>query len=248
MKLLLASVAILAAVPCSAQTTQPGEVFGFHDFTAQRQWDQKFMAVPDPVLAGQHLKILTKDPHWASSPEDYQTALYVEQKFKAAGLKTEIVPYRVLLNKPVKILIEAFADGGRKLMSGPTPEHVDPSVDGGDSFQDDPRILPAFNGSSPSGDVTADAVYVNYGTPADFKKLAELGVDVKGKIVLVRYGANYRGIKAYDAQLAGAAGVIIFSDPADDGYFRGGHVPQGRVPARLCRTTWRGSVSAHLSR
>ncbi len=148
-------------------------------------------------------------------------------KFKAAGLETQIVPYKVLLNKPVKIVIEAFDEAGHKLMSGPTPEHVDPKKDGGDPFQDDPRVLPAFNGSSPSGDVTAEAVYANYGSPADFKKLAEMDVSVKGKIVVVRYGANYRGIKVYDAQLAGAAGVLIYSDPADDGYYQGDMYPKG---------------------
>ena len=204
----------------------PASVFGFHDFSAQGKLDQTFLAVPDAKLAGEELKELTKAPHWASSPEDYATAVYVANKFKAAGLETAIVPYKVLLNKPVHILVEAFNDG-HKIMSGPTPEHVDPKVDGGDPFQDDKRILPAFNGSSPSGNVTAPVVYANYGTPADFKKLAELGIPVKGKIVLVRYGANYRGIKAYDAQLAGAAGVLIYSDPADDGYDRGDAYPKG---------------------
>src|SRR6185312_6420261 len=97
------------------------------------------------------------------------------------------VPYKVLLNKPTSILVEAFDRDGRKLMSGPTREHVDPNKYGGDPGQNDPRILPAFNGFSPSGDVTAPVVYGNYGTLADFKKLASLGVSVKGKIVLVRY-------------------------------------------------------------
>ncbi len=125
-------------------------------------------------------------------------------------------------------------------MSGPTPEHVDPTAFGGDPFQDDPRILPAFNGGSPSGNITAEVVYANYGTPADFKRLTALGIDVRGKIVLVRYGNNYRGIKAYDAQLAGAAGVLIYSDPADDGYFRGDKYPKG--PYRPDSAVQRGAV------
>ncbi len=225
----LLGVFVSASFAQSATQTFPAPpttVFGYEDFSAQAKWDAAFMAVPDAKLAGMHLKELTKAPHWASSPEDYETAKYVAAKFKEAGLETEIVPYKVLLNKPVKILIEAFDASGKKLMSGPTPEHVGPE-DGGDPFQDDKRVLPAFNGSSPSGDVTAEAVYANYGTPADFKRLAELGVEVKGKIVLVRYGANYRGIKAYDAQQAGAAGVIIYSDPRDDGYFNGDKYPKG---------------------
>jgi N-acetylated-alpha-linked acidic dipeptidase len=222
-----------------AQSAAP-QVFGYSDFTQQAQWDKVFMAVPDAKLAGEHLKTLTAEPHWASSPEDYKTALYVAEKFKAAGLDTKIQEFRVWLNKPVKIQIEAFDASGKKLMSGPTPEHVDPKAYGGDPFQDDPRILPAFNGSSASGDVTADVVYANYGTLEDFKKLASLGVSVKGKIVMVRYGANFRGVKVYIAQQYGAAGVLIYSDPADDGYTRGDMYPRG--PYRPATGVQRGSV------
>jgi N-acetylated-alpha-linked acidic dipeptidase len=223
----------------SAQSPTP-QVFGYRDFTEQAKWDSTFLAVPDAALAGQHLKTLTSAPHWASSPEDYATAVYVADKFKVAGLQTEIVPYKVLLNKPVKIVIEAFDGTGSKLMSGPTVEHVDPNKNGGDAFQDDPRILPAFNGSSPSGDVTADVVYANYGTRADFQQLAKLGISVKDKIVIVRYGENFRGIKTYIAQQYGAKGVLIYSDPADDGYFRGDVYPKG--PWRPETAVQRGSV------
>jgi N-acetylated-alpha-linked acidic dipeptidase len=224
----------------AAQAPAPTHVFGYTDFSAQAKLDAAFQAVPDAALAGQHLKILTAEPHWASSPEDKKTADYVAQKFRDAGLKTEIVPFSVYLNKPIKIEIEAFGAGGKKLMSGPTPEHVDPTAYGGDPFQDDPRVLPAFNGSSPSGDVTADVVYANFGTLADFKKLAELGISVKGKIVIVRYGANFRGVKVMIAQQYGAAGVIIYSDPADDGYAKGDMYPRG--PWRPESAVQRGSV------
>ena len=88
--------------------------------------------------------------------------------------------------------------------------------------------------------MTAGVVYANYGSPADFKRLAELGIDVKGKIVIVRYGGNYRGIKVYDAQLAGAKGVLIYSDPADDGYFKGDMYPKG--PYRPESAVQRGAV------
>jgi N-acetylated-alpha-linked acidic dipeptidase len=222
-----------------AQSPAP-QVFGYRNFAQQAKWDKVFMAVPDAALAGQHLKTLTAAPHWASSPEDYATAVYVADKFKAAGLETQIIPYKVLLTKPVKIVIEAFDADGKKLMSGPTPEHVDPNKFGGDPFQDDPRILPAFNGSSPSGDVTAEVIYANYGTLADFQQLAKLGISVKGKIVLVRYGENFRGIKTYIAQQYGAVGVLIYSDPADDGYFRGDIYPRG--PYRPETAVQRGSI------
>jgi len=231
---------LLPALAAGQQAPAPTSIFGYRDFSLQAKWDAAFLAVPDAALAGQHLKTLTAAPHWASSPEDYATAVYVADKFKAAGLETKIVPYKVLLNKPIKIVIEAFDASGQKLMSGPTPEHVDPKVDGGDPFQDDPRVLPAFNGSSPSGDVTAQVIYANYGSPADFKKLADLGVSAKGKIALVRYGGNYRGIKVYDAQRAGCVGVLIYSDPADDGYFRGEMYPKG--PYRPESAVQRGAV------
>jgi len=164
----------------------------------------------------------------------------VAAKFKAAGLDTRIDEFRVWMNKPVKIEITATDASGKQLMAGPTPEHVDPKAYGGDPFQDDPRILPAFNGSSPSGDVTADVVYANYGTLADFDRLKQLGVDVKGKIVIVRYGQNFRGVKVYIAQQRGAAGMIIYSDPADDGYARGDKYPRGAF--RPDSAVQRGSV------
>ncbi|HEY0307389.1 MAG TPA: M28 family peptidase [Acidobacteriaceae bacterium] len=226
----LAAAAILfcaASLPaCAQQSAATPTVFGYRDFTAQQKLDAAFLAVPSAELAGQHLKILTAEPHWASSPEDAKTAQYVAAQFRQAGLQTEIVPYRVLLNKPKSLLIEAFDARGAKLMSGPTPEHVGPE-DGGDPFQDDSRVLPPFNGSSASGDVTAEAVYANYGTLADFDRLAQLGVSIKGKIVVVRYGENFRGVKVYIAQQRGALGVLIYSDPADSGYSKGNTYPKG---------------------
>jgi N-acetylated-alpha-linked acidic dipeptidase len=232
--------AVLATSLAASAQAPSQQVFGYTDFTQQSKWDAAFMKVPDAKLAGEHLRILTQAPHWASSPEDKKTADYVAEKFRAAGLKTEIVPFRVLLNKPRKIEITAVDASGKQLMSGPTPEHVDPKLYGGDPFQDDPRIFTAFNGSAPSGDVTADAVYANYGTLADFDKLAALGIDVKGKIVIVRYGGNFRGVKVYIAQQRGAAGVLIYSDPADDGYAKGDAYPRG--PMRPPSAVQRGSV------
>jgi len=227
------------SVTAFAQTV-PSKVFGYADFSQQAKWDSLFLAVPDAKLAGEELKTLTAEPHWASSPADKKTADYVAEKFKAAGLDTHIDEYRVWMNKPVKIEITATDANGRQLMSGPTPEHVDPKAFGGDPFQNNPDILPAFHGSSPSGDVTADVVYANYGTLADFDRLKQMGVDVKGKIVIVRYGQNFRGVKVYIAQQRGAAGVIIYSDPADDGYDRGDKYPRG--PMRPDSAVQRGSV------
>ena len=214
----------------------PTQVFGFHDFTAeQAKWDRDFLAVPDAKLAGEALKTLTAEPHVAGSPEDYKTAQYVAEKFKAAGLQTEIVKYTAWLNHPGEQHLTVMDKSGKVLLQGPTPEHVS-----SDPFQDDPRVMPGFSSSSASGDVTAPVVYANYGSPADFAKLDALGVSVKGKIVLVRYGTNYRGVKAFVAQEHGAAGVLIYSDPADDGYTRGDMYPDG--PYRPETGVQRGSI------
>lgn len=208
---------------------------GFRDAAREAKWDHDFLAVPDAALAGQELKTLTAVPHIASSPEDHATALYVAQKFRDAGLETKIVPYRIMMNLPKKIQVTAFDATGKQIMSGPTPEHVSD-----DPFQDDKRIVAAFNGYSASGDVTAEVVYANYGRPQDFAELDAKHIDVRGKIVLVRYGANFRGVKAYLAQQRGAAGILIYSDPADDGYFKGDKYPQG--PYRPATGVQRGSI------
>ena len=120
-------------------------------------------------------------------------------------------------------------------MSGPTREHVE-----GDPFDDDPRVVMPFNGSSGSGDVTAEVVYANYGRLEDFKALDAQHIDLRGKIVICRYGSNFRGVKVYLAEQRGAAGVLIYSDPQDDGYYKGDPWPIG--PWRPETGVQRGSV------
>jgi N-acetylated-alpha-linked acidic dipeptidase len=120
-------------------------------------------------------------------------------------------------------------------MSGPTREHVD-----GDPYQDDPRVVMPFNGSSGSGDVTGEVVYANYGRLEDFDQLAARHIDLHGKIVICRYGSNFRGVKVYLAEQRGAAGVLIYSDPQDDGYYKGDAYPLG--PWRPETGVQRGSV------
>jgi N-acetylated-alpha-linked acidic dipeptidase len=208
--------------PLQAQSSAPPAVFGYADFTAQAKIEEKFLAVPDAKLAGLHLKTLTSEPHMAATPEDYKTSEYVARKFRAAGLTTEIIPYRVLLNQPKLVRVEAYDPSGKLLLSGPTREHVE-----GDRYQDDPRIMMPFSGSSGSGDVTAEVVYANYGRLEDFDQLAALHIDLRGKIVLVRYGANFRGVKVYLAEQRGALGVLIYSDPHDDGFTKGDAYPIG---------------------
>jgi N-acetylated-alpha-linked acidic dipeptidase len=220
--------------PSPAQVVPQG-AFGFTDFGAEAKLEEEFLAVPDPKLAGEDLKTLTAEPHLAATPEDYKTAEFVARKFRAAGLETQIVPYRVLLNQPKVVRVEAWDEAGHPLMTGPAREHVN-----GDPQQDDPRIVMPFNGSSGSGDVTGEAVYANYCRLEDFDSLAAQHIDLKGKIAICRYGTNFRGVKVYLAEQRGAIGVLIYSDPQDDGYYKGDPYPIG--PWRPDTSVQRGSV------
>jgi N-acetylated-alpha-linked acidic dipeptidase len=234
--LLVSSVLVPNTITAQSSTsTGKEQVFGYADFSKEAAIEQKFLAVPNAKLAGEELKTLTAEPHMASTPEDRKTADFVAQKFRAAGLETEIVPYRVLMNQPKVVKVEAFDAAGKPLMSGPTPEHVQ-----GDPYDNDPRVVMPFNGSSGSGDVTGEVVYANYGRLEDFDELEKQHINLKGKIVIVRYGANFRGVKVYIAEKRGAAGVLIYSDPQDDGYYKGDPYPLG--PWRPESGVQRGSV------
>lgn len=236
----LAFLPVAVLVPILVRAALPGQpgqpmVFGYADFAKEAKIEEKFLSVPDATLAGEELKTLTAEPHMASTPEDHKTAEFVAQKFRAAGLETEIVPYRVLLNLPKVARVEVLNPNGQVLLSGPTREHVD-----NDPFQDNPNVVMPFNGSSGSGDVTGEVVYANYGRLEDFEHLAQQHIDLHGKIVIVRYGQNFRGVKVYLAEQRGAAGVLIYSDPQDDGYYKGDVYPDG--PWRPASGVQRGSV------
>ena len=225
-----------SALPSGLRAQQPQQkVLGYIDFSAQAKLEEKFLAVPDAKLAGEELKTLTAEPHLAATPEDHATAEYVAHKFRAAGLETQIVPYRVLLNWPKLVRVEARDPAGHLLMTGPTPEHV-----AGDAQQNNPRVVMPFNSSSASGDVTGEVVYANYGRPEDYNELAARHIDLRGKIVICRYGSNFRGVKVFLAERYGAIGVLIYSDPQDDGYFKGDPWPIG--PWRPETGVQRGSV------
>jgi len=214
--------------------TPPDRIFGYRNPAVELQTERTFLAVPDPHLAKQHLEALTSAPHVASSPEDRRTAEYVLQNYKAAGLDAYLQEYRVWMGLPLDVRVDLVAPEG-VVMHGPSPERV-----GDDPFQKDPRILPAFNEYSPSGEVTAGVVYANYGRAEDFRKLQEMGIEVKGKIVIIRYGEVFRGVKVLLAAQYGAAAVILYSDPWDDGYFKGDRYPKG--PWRPDTAVQRGSV------
>ncbi|HZQ90766.1 MAG TPA: M28 family metallopeptidase [Terriglobales bacterium] len=212
----------------------PPAIIGFRDAPRQAELERRFLAVPDPKLAEQHLRAMASAPHIAGSPKDRKTADYVAQRFREAGLETEIREYRVWMNRPGEISVDVVAPPG-VAMHGPNPERVE-----GDPWQDDARVIPPFNGFSPSGDAEADVVYANYGRPEDLKQLEQMEIDVRGKILLIRYGQNFRGVKSYIAQERGAAGVLLYSDPFDDGYVRGDVYPRG--PWRPSSAVQRGSI------
>ena len=234
-----AGVLLFAALqPTGSQSATPdpaGDLAGFIHPREERAVEARFLAVPDPKLAEEHLRILTAAPHIAGSPEDKANAEYVAKKFREAGLKTEIVEYKVLINYPAEISVDVTAPSNVH-MHGPTREHVD-----GDAYQDDSRVVMPFSGLSPSGEAEAEVVYANYGTAADFQKLADMKIDLRGKIVLARYGQNFRGVKSQLAQQYGAAGLLIYSDPADDGAQRGAAYPAG--PWRPETGVQRGAIN-----
>ena len=200
----------------------------------QRNWETEFRSIPEAASAREHLRRLTAQPHVAGTKEDYDTAIYVRDLIRSYGITSELKEYDVLLPYPRQpSIVELVAPRRERLALKEAVVPEDPS-------SSNPKIIPLFNGYSASGDVTAPLVYVNYGLPPDYDALKKLGVDVKGKIVLARYGNSFRGVKAQVAEEKGAVGLIIYSDPADDGYMQGDVFPKG--PWRPASSAQRGSV------
>jgi len=201
---------------------------------AERRLEEQFRAVPSPNSAREHLRRLTAEPHVAGTKEDYDTAVYVRDQMRSYGLNAELAEYQVWLNYPKTDPIVELVAPRRERLS------VREAIIKEDATSANKKITPLFNGYAATGDVTAPVVYANYGLPPDYEALEKAGVDVKGKIVIVRYGNSFRGVKAKVAQDHGAVGCIIYSDPADDGYAQGDVYPKG--PWRPVTAGQRGSV------
>jgi N-acetylated-alpha-linked acidic dipeptidase len=223
-----------ATTPASGQA-EPAPGFRSASWAEHLEREAAAAAVPSPEKARGWLRTLTEEPHVAGTPADYQNAVFVRDRLREWGWKADFAEYECLINYPIPDSIhlaivrpEAFE----------LPITEDPVLDDKDSASG--AVFPAFHGYGASGDVTAQVVYANYGRPDDFDRLAKLGVDVKGKIVLVRYGSLFRGLKVLNAQKRGAVGVLVYSDPADDGYMRGDVYPKG--PYRPPSAVQRGSV------
>jgi N-acetylated-alpha-linked acidic dipeptidase len=201
---------------------------------SERRWEEQFRGVPAPASAREHLRRLTSQPHVAGTRGDYETAVYVRDQIRSFGLTADLREYQVLINYPKQPSVVELIAPRHERLSVQEPPLAE------DSTSRDARVIPLFNGYSASGDVTAPLVYVNYGLPDDYEALKKVGVDVRGRIVIARYGNSFRGVKAKVAEEHGAVGLIIYSDPADDGYMQGDIYPKG--PYRPEYSGQRGSV------
>jgi N-acetylated-alpha-linked acidic dipeptidase len=213
----------------------PARITGFRaaDAATQRAREASVLAVPKPDSLRRHLRLLTEEPHVAGTPADRATAEYVRDRLAAYGWDARIEEIPVYLNYPLEARVELIE---------PTfePLRVRERGMAWDKDAYDSRVFDAFHGYAAAGDVTAPVVYANYGDVGDLKELATMGIDVRGKLVLVRYGKIFRGLKVRNAERAGAAGVIIYSDPLDDGYSKDDPYPRG--PARPEDAIQRGSA------
>jgi N-acetylated-alpha-linked acidic dipeptidase len=180
------------------------------------------------------LELMAAEPNQVGAPHDKANAEYTLQQFREWGWDAHIETFQVLYPTPREQSLTLLGDRPFAATLTEPPIPGDPSTarqDGG---------LPAYLAFGGEGDVTAPLVYVNYGMPADYEALRRLGVDVKGKIVVVRYGGGWRGLKPKLAFEHGAVGCVIYSDPADDGYGAGDPYPKG--PERPEHGLQRGSV------
>ena len=223
-------VTLVLALPLGAQTS-PG--YSAQSAAAERATEADAISRPSPTSASAHSKFLSFQPHMAGTPAQARTRDYVVSQMKSWGLETEVRSYSVWMPHPLSTRVWRIAPNPIELnlQEGPIPEDTT-SV----AF---PQVTP-FNGYGAAGDVRGDVVYVNYGLIEDYAQLDSMGVSVKGKIAIARYGRSYRGIKAREAEKHGAVGLLIYSDPADDGYVRGDVYPVG--PMRPSQGIQRGSV------
>jgi N-acetylated-alpha-linked acidic dipeptidase len=202
--------------------SQQKSIIGFRsdEVNKQIQTEQKFDASMSAVRIGETIKELSAIPHHLGSSGSKIVAETIARKFKSYGFDTKIETYQVLFPTPKTRVLEVVSPTGIKLL---LKEPALPE----DATSGQASQLPIYNAWSADGDVTAELVFVNYGLPEDYDELAKLGIDVKGKIVIAKYGHSWRGIKPKVAYEHGAIGCLIYSDPMDDGYFQGDVYPKG---------------------
>ena len=223
----------IIAVPLFAQTSSTLRGFTPATSIVQKKYEEAFKQLTSPEICRQELRRLTEDPHLAGTENSYKIAQYLYNKYQEYGLDAQIYEYEVYLPYPIEVRVELIAPTHYLAVGKETSWEWDK-----DSYET--NIVAGYNAYSPDSDVTADLIYVNRGLPDDYRKLAEMGISVEGKIAIARYGDSYRGVKAKVAGEQGAAGLIIYSDPADDGYMKGDVYPRG--PWRSSDAIQRGTV------
>jgi N-acetylated-alpha-linked acidic dipeptidase len=168
-------------------------------------------------------RYLTAEPHPAGSARNNELAQWVAEQWRKQGLEDVTVhQYDVLGSSPHKISLEMVKPTEYRALLLEAPDNLDPDTR-------NPKVDGAYLGYSASGEVTAPVVYAHSGNPEDYEYLRQHSIDVRGKIVLVRYSNpySYRGFKALTAERLGAAAILIYSDPAEDGYTKGAVYPKG---------------------
>lgn len=211
-------------------------ILGFTEEGAKAELalEEKFDSYLKTSNIDQWMKHLTGRPHHLGSAMGKEYAMWMRDQFRSWGYEAEVETYKVLFPTPKVRVLE---------MVGPTrfkAKLVEPALKEDATSGQLKEQLPTYHGFSADGDVTAELVFVGYGVPSDYDELEKLGIDVKGKIVIAKYGGSWRGIKPKVAQEKGAIGCIIYSDPEDDGYFQGDVYPKG--PFRPGLGAQRGSV------
>jgi N-acetylated-alpha-linked acidic dipeptidase len=239
-RLLVASVLLFALLSSIAtQTMPPGDrpLLGFDraSTSAERALESRFDATLRAEDLRAWLKRLSARPHHLGSPYGKENAEFIASQFRAWGFDTQIEEFSVLFPTPKTRVVELIAP--QKF----TAALAEPAIAEDATSNQAAEQLPVYNAYSIDGDVTAPLVYVNYGVPRDYDDLAERGIDVKGKIVIARYGGSWRGIKPKVAAEHGAVGCLIYSDPRNDGYYQGDVYPKG--PWRNENGAQRGSVA-----
>lgn len=230
-QIVFAAISLCVAFGAYSQTHAG---FGPAESEAQKKLEDLFVGLPEPEAFKAHLRELTREPHLAGTPANRRVADYIQKAMEKAGFVVERPPYDVYMpTAPGEISLEIVTPFRM-------PLNNKEFILEGDPFSAQAGTYPGWNSYSGSGDVTAEVVYANYGTKEDFEQLVKLGVSVKGKIVIARYGGNFRGYKARYAEAAGAAGLIIYTDPEDSGYMKGLPYPEGKMFSES--TIQRGSL------
>jgi len=222
---LFTAVAVAALLPAAGQAAP------------DKALEAKFDAMIDPAEMGGWLKTMAAEPIHVGAPHNKKNAEMTLAQFKSWGWDAKIETFWVLYPTPKEVALELTSGAGAPFKATLTERPV-PGDETSSRIQDE---LPAYVAFQGDGDVTAPLVYVNYGMPADYDALERLGVSVKGKIVIARYGQGWRGLKPKLAQEHGAVGAIIYSDPRDDGYSVDDVYPKGA--ARPAQGFQRGSVA-----